>query len=233
MTLSRVRAPNERGSFSPLACKLAGRLDGSDGLDTSPSACGVFLSALRPLGVRFRGPAPGGPVTPVTPRRDREIFESRSCPSTPTLPQRAPNRRLLLRARRARTTSSGSRRRRWAGRPCSATPLAAGWLLRANARAAQNEDGAKLALWSGIGGTLLLFALALVLPDSMPGSLLGVVTALTAHSLTKLQWTQRARRAPFPSPRSVDRGRRKRTCRRLRPGLPSGPRPSWPCRASP
>lgn len=85
------------------------------------------------------------------------------------------------------------------------TPLAAGWLLRANARAAQNEDGAKLALWSGIGGTLLLFALALVLPDSMPGSLLGVVTALTAHSVSKLQWTQRAR--AHGTPRTAETGR--------------------------
>lgn len=71
-------------------------------------------------------------------------------------------------------------------------PLAGGLLLRGNARAVQDDNGAKVALWGGIGGTVALLALALfVLPDNFPGSALGVATAAGAHSIAKKQWVQR------------------------------------------
>ena len=82
-------------------------------------------------------------------------------------------------------------------------PLAAGLLLRENARAVRDESGAQNALWGGIGGTALLLVLALfVLPDNVPGTVIGGATALAAHSMTKQQWARRT--ASHPTPRTAE-----------------------------
>jgi predicted neutral ceramidase superfamily lipid hydrolase len=70
------------------------------------------------------------------------------------------------------------------------SPIATGLPLRANARAAADEDGERLAIAVGSIGTALLLVLAFVLPDDFPGSLLSIINAVTAHTIAKMQWSQ-------------------------------------------
>lgn len=82
------------------------------------------------------------------------------------------------------------------------TPMAGSLMMRENARVAHDQQGADLALWTGVGGTVLLFSLAFVVPDNFPNSVLPVTSALAAHSWAKLRWARRAEshRAPRTEP---------------------------------